>query len=302
MLPEIQATFSIEFNFWPVDTPTVIFGSEDGPLSLYLIALPNGTLGIRVTCFGEVEELQGPELQMQGEGDIVFVISVTCSQGVCSIRVNGNELVLVPSGSWAADSFPLQRLARPKMKSISIESYVGDNATDAEALLVRSVHELYEMTIAADWYKLLKASAVLRLLLIDGLCDRANKRHRKTIRFLVLNGDALPFAVDQFWRTLSPGEWSHPSHQVLSRHQFLRTPILKTNDGEITVSDCIEANANAGGGVHFGKPRTDAESLLMGYGERQIHLGHRADRLPLRDIAEVTCRALEPLVHAIQSV
>lgn len=80
-----------------------------------------------------------------------------------------------------------------------------ERATDAEALFVRAVWELGSATASHDWYVLLKTSAPLRLLLLDGLLHNANQRHGLKMTFRVSrDDDPPPIEVDRHWNSVAP--------------------------------------------------------------------------------------------------
>jgi hypothetical protein len=175
------------------------------------------------------------------------------------------------------------------------------HATDAEALFIRTIADLADASTSNDWYLLLKSSADLRLLLLDGLLHKANERHKLKIRFRIATpGDLPPIDFDKFWRNIAPHNLSEHQLTDVSVDQFLKLRVFESKQDAITVKDVIRAAANADGGVHLDAPRQAQEELVLALDKETMRFGQAASRYILKEICAVVVASSIPLVGQIQ--
>jgi hypothetical protein len=160
---------------------------------------------------------------------------------------------------------------------------------------------LDELESRATWesseYSLLRAAALLRLLLVDGLplVTEVNRARR------------LPetYAVRRAPMDTQPGTWwlggldpDHPAEgqiEVLDRKNLLQVPLLDLVQERLTIRDLIQLAANVRGGVHRGKPETRKHQFMESY-PLKLQLGDTPLELyALVSVATVVLKGLQPL-------
>jgi hypothetical protein len=175
-----------------------------------------------------------------------------------------------------------------------------------DELFLRTLQDLHSRVESGDEYSLVRATALLRQLLLDDtrLVDRVNQTHRLRLRFEVCG---RPYA--EVVLQLSPAFYSrlggiHKSgpfpHQMeaLSRDDFLKTTVLFLDARRITIGDLITYAANVAGGVHTGNPRTDEQKVLANFRE-VIMVDHPVQIAQLAAVIKIVLDALEPLRQAV---
>lgn len=291
---------AFELDRWPIPQAAVLVSEAFGRIRYFLLCLPDGALGIRVELNGATKDYETDILCP--EGAFKVVVSLNYSPGSLAVRVNGIDVGVVPAGTRTKQSLVLpHQSSSHDWHAEALSQEVPDHATDAEALLIRAVGELSSTTASHDWYVLLKSSAPLRLLLLDGLLHKANQRHNLKVTFRVAwDGDLPPFKADRVWNSVAPHGRPTDYTALMGLDAFLQLEVFQSPVGSISVRDVIRAAANADGGVHYGKPRSSEEELLLTIDRDTLRMGQAASRSLLKEICQVCVEALTPLVNAIQ--
>jgi hypothetical protein len=178
-------------------------------------------------------------------------------------------------------------------------------ATEVEEYFVRTVQDLDDASESDDPYTVLRASGVLRLLLLDGLFHKASVRLNRKIRFTVDDFNMeLPPGVpvpEIHWQLLSPVGVGARQRIEVNLDKFLAAPMLRTPDATASVRDVIQACANAMGGIHFGEARTVREQAVIQLDKVQVVFGSKPSVQSLKDICRIAVLAFQPFVLAIQA-
>ncbi|MCD6178704.1 MAG: hypothetical protein J7K39_02265 [Bacteroidales bacterium] len=145
--------------------------------------------------------------------------------------------------------------------------------TDIEELFIESLKDLRAKIEDPQKYNNLKASGVLRLLLMDDnpLLHQANRLHRIPINFVTRKTRTIkPFPGLLFSEGIVPVENENLKDlETLKLDHFLEKVCLIYHTNVYTVKDIIKINAHIKGGVHAGKPKDliEKEALnLSAYG------------------------------------
>lgn len=182
---------------------------------------------------------------------------------------------------------------------------------DRDQLFLDTLADLRERVEAGGDYSLVKATALLRQLLLDRepLVDQVNRKHR--IRLLYLVGGKPEESIAGL-RSMIPElaflgllDLLHPSglppsapRELLPKDRFLRLPVLFITGRTYTVRDLIEHAAHVLGGVHSGRPEGEHERVLAEF--QQLFVGGQLPQIrSLRSISLVVLDALEPLREAV---
>lgn len=164
------------------------------------------------------------------------------------------------------------------------------------------VKELSDLVVQSkNESDLLRISANLRLLLLDGLMHKANRRLRLQIRFFVTDYQ-IPEGVIAW--SIQDGIYPPTAIPIYQRilidlDHFLVKPVALMNGQIITVKDAIKFEAHVQGGVHVenvnvNDPKENAMDKIP-----MIIAGYRPTLRQLVPIARVTLDALTPLRNAI---
>jgi len=188
------------------------------------------------------------------------------------------------------------------------------NQGDVDRHFLRTIESLRRVNIHDD-YELVKASGVLRQLLLDGgasLVVQVNRSHRLRLTYTVVDVMSDPYTKvvmeagptmylygDALHASIAFG---HKETTALNLDAFLSASVGIYEAAPWTVGDTIRHCANVLGGVHFGKepPSEDAEIERM----RQLRVtiaGMRPVVLQLRSIIAIVLDGLTPLEGAIRA-
>lgn len=176
-----------------------------------------------------------------------------------------------------------------------VECHVLASLGDLEQLLAR-------MQPGVTEYDVIRASGVLRRLLVDNVLGRANRSRGLKIRYRTAyyTGAGLPpelepdirATFEELWPEQAPPHWERREQPL---HGFLAIELVRVGGEPFSVRDIIKLAANALGGVHLGDPHDNRLVPLMrandavAIGELPLIAGH------LAGIAAVTLAAAEPL-------
>lgn len=177
---------------------------------------------------------------------------------------------------------------------------IGVAYLDPDILFLRTVDECRQVLTAPDDYSILRSTALLRQLLLDGnrLIDVVNRSRRERVRFLVCDGWDTPYAKEVLSDNplvFAVADGLHPERNLLpgvpqrefNRDRFLKFPVVYASGNYYTVGDIITHCANVLGGVHVGSPKTNEEEQLSALQQFQI------GKSPL------SLRQLLPILHVV---
>lgn len=268
---------------------------------LILTSLPDGSLGLRIVRDGTNEDYETDIIVPEGAFKVVASLNYAPSQP--NIRINGIEIAVAPAGSRQKDIFPLRTRPTPASQTpVALSNEIPTHATDAEALFIRTIADLADAGNSSDWYVLLKSSAHLRLLLLDGLLHKANERHKLKMQFRVpAAGEPPPIDFDKLWHNIAPHDLPDQLLADVNLDQFLKLRVFESKTDSVTVRDVIRAAANADGGVHLDTPRQAQEELVLALDKETFRFGQAASRHILRDICKVVVASSILLITLIQA-
>jgi hypothetical protein len=180
-----------------------------------------------------------------------------------------------------------------------------------EQLFCRTIDDIKGVIDNPDDYEILRSSALLRQLLIDGnrLTDVVNKKVRKKIVFEVIDSWESEYTQlilshkPSFYAVLdglNPSTISAGVNPVyLSRDKFFSHKVIFTDNKFISIRDIIDHCSNVLGGVHLGEPRSESQEALSGLHAIKIG-GATVSIRQLLPILQITYQALLPLREALR--
>ena len=177
---------------------------------------------------------------------------------------------------------------------------------DIEQLFIDTVNELSERMTRGSRYDLIKASGLIRALVVDGsnLMHQVNRNFREKILFTVKQ-----------WQTATPAPGKLELQTVMPTGNgetiaveldaFLVRRCIFYHQHVYTVRDIIKVVANVRGGVHAGKPSTDSEAAVVDPQFVSLKVGVAGTESvdlcigQIKAIAEVVLSSLRPLKSRI---
>ena len=182
---------------------------------------------------------------------------------------------------------------------------------NAGHLFLKAAEEIDEAASSNDPYRILRASALLRQLLLDNnrLIDVVNRPYKLKIGFMI--ADSWGSAHTKLVMELKPAFYSildglDPDTAIvkrdvieIGRDQFLSHNVLFCAGSHISVRDCIDHCANVMGGVHFGEAKSDSQKTLSGLQNIQIG-GTYVSIRQLVPILRIVSKAIQPLRKKVE--
>jgi hypothetical protein len=190
------------------------------------------------------------------------------------------------------------------------------NSKDLKVFFVHTLDELRQKCNTESNYNYVKASGILRQILIDEnpLLDLINKEYRKKILFEV-NKPAPPApkqsigADGTVWTDIGMGmSFMSPSkdksrNEMLTKDQFLKRRVISFGHQDITVLEIIKLNANKIGGVHIDtKQPTNIKDLniLIGNSAMNIKGGITGGAFQINEISLIVLQAVNELEELVK--
>ncbi|HTE49662.1 MAG TPA: hypothetical protein VK698_02230 [Kofleriaceae bacterium] len=160
-------------------------------------------------------------------------------------------------------------------------------------------------------YSLIRASALLRQLLLDGtpLIHRANRQFRLKLKFsvrsLLTMPDGLPQPAIQFLGDALDGGLDMgrvPGFEIksISFDQFIAHHVMQINENRYSIGDVIGFLANVWGGVHLNEPRSPADTHLVTVDSSIVFASRTPLMTIIHAIGQVTLRTIQPLRPLVQ--
>lgn len=180
--------------------------------------------------------------------------------------------------------------------------------TDGE-LFIQTLIDLSERVVSGEEYETLRASHLLRQLLIDGgnsLFSRANRQHRRKVRYIISDmGLGFPSNIPQpdiwfSWDSIEPYRSAAlRGRRDVSIDKFLSTRVAIAYGHDYTIQDLIQYVAHVMGGVHSGNPNTEKEKVLEQIQDFILFKQLPAAVLFVQSAARATLRAMLPLAYDV---
>lgn len=199
----------------------------------------------------------------------------------------------------ALSGLPVLHFAPPQALYSSLDT--SRAIANHDRFFLETVVELDQRTHSLKDYDVLKASALLRLMLTDGLLTTINRQHRRKIRFRVARHPPPPFTDGLAYVQLDPTSGFVSAVDHVKLEQFLSTELLWHKGRAATVLDLVRLTANAMGGVHLGETESEHHDALRMISDQYVLPGQARNVVLscLWSIARVTLVAVQELVVTI---
>lgn len=179
-----------------------------------------------------------------------------------------------------------------------------------EKIFLHSMVDLEEILDMANTYKILRASGIIRQLLIDSnsLVDQINREYKLKIIFRVQQKPIITERKDENGKILH--QWflvtfifpdkNSKNVELLKKQDFLKYKLLSFGVDEFSVLEVIKICANKYGGIHSDDIVDEREKLLDKLNSTVSLLEFDCVIHSMHGIMKVCYEALLPLVEKIK--
>lgn len=180
-----------------------------------------------------------------------------------------------------------------------------------KVLFIRTIDDLHRSINSNDEYEVLRASALIRQLFLDGdksLVDRISRNYRHKLEFEVVehtppNIPGLNFNIWAVVDGIDPR--ATPPHflRVKKKRDGFFSMIVAIVDGhEYSVREIVKFVANVMGGVHSGSLRDEKETNLEQLKELRFFSNISIALLFIKSIGRIILESLKPLQYEILDI
>jgi len=170
---------------------------------------------------------------------------------------------------------------------------------DNKFLFVNTLEDIRSKTKTNNKYDIIKASGLLRLLLLDNppLIHIINKEYRIPILFHVSDFKSkIPIQPDYHWISLLPE--TRKTYKV-KLDEFLNITCFLYKQNEYSIKDVIRSCAHLIGGIHTSKPRDEKEEIFLNL-DKIMPINPDGTYNSLKEIALVGIKGLETLEEKVK--
>lgn len=298
-----EGTFVFEYQpeIWPLPHPHQLHALQEGDSVAELVCFPDGHLALLVTTDSGRKEHHFQRVNLR-KGQI-FKFAFGWDSNSASAAAGGEMLATLEGSKGTVLDVKAKRDANYEMGSVSIDREILMDIPREEWLFIETLGDVSRKIECQSRYELVRLSALLRQLLCDGmpLFHSINRKLRLAVSFEVANisdeniPDLEPPQTSMC--SLYPDAQEHVVRVDLDR--FLKLICVSHRGVDCTVGHVIDAVANAFGGVHLGRLRSEEDKALDVLSNELLLQDESAVLYCLREIGKVTLRALMPLVEAI---
>jgi hypothetical protein len=175
-----------------------------------------------------------------------------------------------------------------------------------EVLFVRTLDDLHKSINSDDEYEILRASALIRQLFLDGsnsLVDRVNRKYRHKLEFEVVEQTPpnIPDSSFNIWAAVDEIDpRSVPLHfpRIKKKRDGFFGMIVAVIEGhEFSIRELVQFVANVMGGVHSVSLQDEREEKLAQLKELYIFSNISMALLFIRAIGRIILASLKPLQY-----
>jgi hypothetical protein len=179
---------------------------------------------------------------------------------------------------------------------------------DDEILFVRTLDDLHRSINSNDEYEVLRASALIRQLFLDGsnsLIDRVNRKYRHKLEFEVIEQTPpdIPGLSFNVWAAIDGIDpRAMPQHfprTTKKRDGFFGMIVAIIEGHEYSIRELVQFVANVMGGVHSGSLQDEKEKNLAQLKELYIFSNINLALLFIRAVGRIILESLKPLQYEV---
>ena len=285
---------------WPPPGSVTLFVNEQPDTSISLVADATGRLVVSIHQGSRERTRSFGPLDLPGAARVMLML--TWSSDRISLSLNGVKL---KDGAVSASDLGVRAsgVAVPTSGPLFPGLRLRIGLSDADALFLSTVMDLDKKQAAADRYSAIRASGLLRQLLLDEtpLVHVVNRQHRLDLVFRTIDFTMPPpLRPEAHWLALDPDPFPEARTLTCNLKQFLAAPCLTWRGRSASVSDLVRACANAKGGVHLGRTKVADEQLLLDWDDVFTVLGEQPSLRAIVAVCRIALRGLSGLVSAVE--
>ena len=176
-----------------------------------------------------------------------------------------------------------------------------------ELLFVRTLDDLHKSINSKDEYEVLRASALIRQLFLDGgksLVDKIIRKYQHKLEFEVIDHTPPDIGIDfLIWAVIDGIDpKSSPPHLPLvrkKRDSFFNMIVAIVDGHRYSISEIVKFVANVMGGVHSGSLKDEKDKNLVKLQEMYIFSDINVALLFIRSIGRIVLESLIPLQYLV---
>lgn len=296
----IANVFSLPALWPPVCDVRLLERVQNGSGGIRVVCTSRGTLLLAIYGSNSVKYYESQPLKLIGGRWVV--LAVIWNEKFGEIFLNGDKLLLHADGVGKMKEVqcgigPERPLVR------KLPDYTTRVLSNEEQLFIATLVDLQQKFEKGDHYSLLKASGLVRQLLLDGnpLLHQVNRLHHLKLKFQIIQYEDPPFSPETYIPSLSPSSGSDGTILQLDLSAFIKTECMKVMGRVITIHQLIDVYAHNMGGIHSGPPgeRDSLEAELMSLRDTLRVINAPAIDGTMRDICEITLQGCIALANAV---
>jgi len=287
---------------WPPSGEVTIYEGNHENIAVRLVGLADGHLRLSIQYTEGSSVLQDYQKLQTEECGFVILIIVLHAKGP-TLYLNGERVLPCEEAQGEVQRLNVGKTQRT---SVGLPPFSNPSMLDdeQEALFVGTLIDMSAKVSTGQKYDVIRASGLLRQLLLDDspLVHQVNRSHRKQLKFKVLQFPKdLPseHKVNFLWLDIDPSSVPSANANECDLQGFLAALCLRIGDTHYSVGDVIKLCAHVKGGIHSGKPKTQAETELLNLDRKHRLFEQEPSIAAMRGIARVALSGLWPLVQAI---
>lgn len=273
--------------------------NQDGAL-VTLAADTDGRLSVSVLTARQARTRAFGPIRVPGGSRVIVMLR--WSPAGLFLSLNGTDLAEEEIAAEALQ-IPVQLGSIENLGCVYKPVALRADLLPAEELFVATVLDVDQKVAAGDRYSVIRASGLLRQLLVDEspLVHVVNRAYSAPLIFRTIDfSEPPPLDPVGHWQVLDPSPFSGAKTLDCSLKQFLAAPCLKWSGRYASVHDLITACANAKGGTHLGRARTTDQQLLLDWDEAVSVLGEWPSVRAMAGTCRVALQAFRPLMSAVE--
>lgn len=281
---------------WPPKENASIFQGVVAGNEFKIIATQNESLEVNISYKYDSLQFETVKLEIKKFGFIKMAISW---KDEIEVFLNGKKIPR--KGNDPVEITPITGVKLNPRFFLNFQT--PKNCSDKEFLFLNTFLDLQEKVSNPGKYNLLKASGLLRQMLIDGtpVVHIINRELRFPISFpVVIDNKPIPVAGSTYQLTnISPIFNSEDELKQVNLDQFLSTTVLQDESNSYSIKDIIKTCANVKGGIHLGKPESEKEFSLEDIDSEFSLFFIDTSLILISDIGWAYLKAVRPLIDEI---
>ena len=286
---------------WPPSSKIVLMEKEDVDFKVQITAYADGHLSFFL--FKENKILIERHFQrMTYKNDGRAIVCIVWSNNDVQLTLNGDKLLPF---SKDENIFVLKEKESQRVEEVIIDLPISENVLEHnERFFIETINDIQEKLKTNRKYEIIKASGLLRLLLLDAepLIIKINKKFQLKLEFEISDyKEKLPVETNLELNLVNLDVSKFPGAKTVKANlkELLAIKCMIYKTTEISVKDLIKYCAHIKGGIHFGNPEDDIDESLISVDEQLKMVEEESSIILLKGILRIVLKGLIPLIYEI---